>query len=76
MFNKYINKNKKNIINSVCDLITYPSISVESENPNFPFGKSCSDALRYFLKLADSLGLKLRMLMVIVVMLSLAKEMK
>ena len=30
MFKNYINENKKNIINSVCDLITYPSISVES----------------------------------------------
>lgn len=58
MFETYIDKNKKNIINSVCDLITYPSISIESENPNFAFGKNCSDALKYFLKLADSLGFR------------------
>lgn len=56
MFKNYINENKKNIINSVCDLITYPSISVESESSKFPFGKACSDALRYFLELASSLG--------------------
>ena len=58
MFETYIDKNKKNIINSVCDLITFPSISIESTNPNFPFGKNCSDALKYFLKLADSLGFR------------------
>jgi len=58
MFKKYIDINKKAIINSVCDLITYPSISIESNNYKFPFGKSCSDALKYFLNLANSLGFK------------------
>lgn len=58
MFKSYIDKNKKNIINSVCDLITYPSISTESENTYFPFGKACSDCLKYFLKLASTLGFR------------------
>lgn len=56
MFKEYINIQKQNIISSICDLITYPSISVESNNPHFPFGRDCKDALKYFLQLANSLG--------------------
>ena len=56
MFKKYINNQKTNIIGSVCDLITFPSISEESNNSHFPFGRPCSEALKYFLHLADSLG--------------------
>lgn len=37
MFKNYINTEKQNIINSTCDLITYPSISTETNNPNIPF---------------------------------------
>ena len=58
MFEDYIIINKKNIINSVCELITYPSISIESNNPVHPFGKNCSDCLRYFLDLANKLGFR------------------
>lgn len=58
MFEEYIKNNSKQIINSVCDLITYPSISIAEENSKFPFGKACSDALRYFLSLAKTLGFK------------------
>lgn len=58
MFKNYINSQKQNIINSVCDLITFPSISEETNNIGMPFGKACSDALKYFLNLANSLGFK------------------
>lgn len=58
MFQKYILENRKSIVSSICDLITFPSISEESDNPHFPFGKSCSDCLKYFLNLADSLGFR------------------
>lgn len=58
MFKNYIISQKQNIINSVCDLITYPSISEETNNPDIPFGKACNDALKYFLNLANSLGFK------------------
>lgn len=58
MFKNYINSQKQNIINSVCDLITFPSISEETNNPDIPFGKSCNDALKYFLNLASSLGFR------------------
>ena len=58
MFQNYIYSQKQNIISNVCDLITYPSISEESENTHFPFGKDCSDCLKYFLNLASSLGFR------------------
>lgn len=58
MFKQYIENNKKDIISSVCDLITFPSISLPEENRNFPFGKNCSDVLKYFLNLANSLGFR------------------
>lgn len=56
MFENYILKNRKEIIESVCDLITYPSISIETHNPNAPFGTACSDVLKHFLNLASNLG--------------------
>lgn len=58
MFKNYIDINKRNIINSICDLITIPSVSIESNKPDSPFGKYCADALNYFLNLANSLGFK------------------
>lgn len=56
MFKNYININKRSIISSICDLISYPSVSVSSNNSHFPFGRDCSDVLKYFLNLASSLG--------------------
>lgn len=58
MFEQYILSNRQNIIGSVCDLITFPSISEEANHPHFPFGKACSDSLKYFLNLASSLGFR------------------
>lgn len=58
MFQKYILNNRQNIVGSICDLITFPSISEETNNLHFPFGKSCSDCLKYFLDLASSLGFR------------------
>ena len=58
MFENYILNNRKKIIESVCDLITYPSISTETHNPRAPFGDSCSDVLKHFLNLASDLGFK------------------
>ena len=58
MFKQFIENNKKNIISSICDLITYPSVSTPTSNSHFPFGKDCSDALKYFLSLANSLGFR------------------
>ena len=58
MFQNYIISQKQNIIGSLCDLISYPSVSQETSSPPFPFGKDCSDCLKYFLNLADSLGFR------------------
>ena len=60
MFQKYISENKKNIINSLCDLISIPSISIETDSIKYPFGKDCSNCLKYFLNLAESLGFKVK----------------
>ena len=58
MFQKYILENKQTIINNLCDIITFPSVSKESNDTHFPFGKECSDCLKYFLNLASSLGFR------------------
>ncbi len=58
MFENYILSHRQEIVGSVCDLITFPSISEESNQCHFPFGKACSDCLKYFLSLADSLGFR------------------
>lgn len=58
MFQQYILSNRQNIVGSICDLITFPSISEETNNAHFPFGKACSDSLKYFLNLANSLGFR------------------
>lgn len=59
MFDKYIDENKDNIINSICELIKFPSISVEDfENSTHPFGKTCTQALEYVLNLGKSMGFR------------------
>ena len=58
MFERYILENKQELIGKVCDLITFPSISSETGDKSMPFGKSCSDSLKYFLNLAQNLGFK------------------
>ena len=59
MIKKFIDDNKDNILNNICELIKIPGISDESSAENgMPFGKNCSDALNYILNLADSLGFK------------------
>lgn len=58
MFKNYILESRQDIVGNICDLITFPSISEETGNSHFPFGKACSDSLKYFLNLASSLGFK------------------
>lgn len=58
MFEKFILENKQYIIEKVCDLITFPSVSTETNDKSAPFGRSCADCLKYFLNLAESLGFK------------------
>ncbi|MCI8362010.1 MAG: M20 family metallopeptidase [Clostridia bacterium] len=58
MFKEYIKNNSNEVVASVCDLITYPSVSSPEESSRFPFGKPCSEALKYFLNLAQNLGFR------------------
>ena len=56
MIKKFIDNNKDNILNNICELIKIPSISDENSAENsMPFGKRCSDALNYILKLKKNL---------------------
>lgn len=56
MFDDYIEKNKDNIINTVCDLIKFKSVSVEDSEKNAPFGEECKKALDYTLDLGEKMG--------------------
>lgn len=58
MINKFIEENKENILNTICELIKIPSVSVETEIPHQPFGENCEKALEYVLSLASSMGFK------------------
>lgn len=58
MLKEHLNRNKENIIKSICDLIEIPSISEENSNSNFPFGENCNKALEYTLNLGKELGFK------------------
>lgn len=56
---KNIEKNKKEIIENICNLIKIPSISEESKaQEKMPFGKECNEALNYILNLGENLGFK------------------
>ena len=58
MFDKFIENYKNEIINSVCELIKFKSISQETTNSDMPFGQECKNALNYTLALAEKLGFK------------------
>jgi len=60
MFDEYIESKKKDIIKNVCKTVSYPSISVETGNPNIPFGKPCKDVLKYVLSLGKKLGFRVK----------------
>lgn len=58
MFDNLIEKNKDNIINTLCDLIKFDSVSIENDNDENPFGKTCTDVLNHTLEIASSMGFK------------------
>lgn len=58
MFDEMINKYKSEIINTLSDLIQIPSVSTETNNELYPFGKDCAKALNYILALGHSMGFK------------------
>ena len=57
-FDKIIENSKTDIINTVCDLISFPSISIETGNSEIPFGKDCNNVLQYTLDLAKKAGFR------------------
>ena len=58
MFSEFVNKNKKNIVNTISDLIRFKSISLENDNKEAPFGEECKKALEYMLNLGDHMGFR------------------
>ena len=58
MIKKFIEDNKNQILDSICELIKIPSVSIESQNTAEPFGSDCAKALDYILNLASSMGFR------------------
>lgn len=58
MFDQIIDNKKEEMLSSLCQLISFPSISIETNDPFMPFGKDCKDALDYILTLGNSLGFR------------------
>ncbi len=58
MFDEIIENNKNEIINSLSELIKFPSVSDESGNSQYPFGEECNNVLNYALNLGKSMGFK------------------
>ena len=60
MFDKIIESKKEEMLSSLKTLISFPSISIENNDPKMPFGKACNDALEYILKLGKELGFRIK----------------
>lgn len=58
MFDELIENEKENIIEQTSKLIEFQSISEETNNSEYPFGKECSKALNYILELGKQMGFK------------------
>ncbi len=58
MFDNIIENAQTAIINSVCELIKFKSVSVETQNSKMPFGEACKEVLEYILNLAETLGFR------------------
>ena len=54
----YIEENKNNIIDTLSNLISYKSVSVETNDPEKPFGEECKKALDYILELGKKMGFR------------------
>lgn len=58
MFDEIIENCKNEIINSLSELIKFPSVSDESGTSAYPFGEECNNVLNYALDLGKSMGFK------------------
>ncbi len=56
MFDERVENSKNAIVDAVCELIKFKSVSVETNQPGIPFGEECKKALEYTLNLAENLG--------------------
>ena len=60
MFDKIIDENSNNMLNTLAELIKFPSVSIENTNSEYPFGKDCSNVLNYTLNLAQNMGFRIK----------------
>ncbi len=58
MFDEYIDNLKNDIVRETCNLINIPSVSIETQNPDMPFGEDAKKALDYALNLGNCLGFR------------------
>lgn len=58
MFDELIDNQKENIINTLENLVSFNSVSIETGNPDMPFGIECKNVLDYTLNLAENLGFR------------------
>lgn len=58
MFDDIIENNKNEIIDSLSELIKFPSVSDENSSSQYPFGEECNNALNYILELGNSMGFR------------------
>ena len=58
MFDEIIDNNQNNIIDTLSELIKFPSVSNETNNPEFPFDKNCSSVLEFILDKANKMGFR------------------
>lgn len=58
MFDEKIDEIKDEMIDTLKDLISYPSVSEETDNPNMPFGINCKNVLERFLEIATNMGFR------------------
>lgn len=58
MFDEIIENTKSDILHTVSELIHFPSVSLEQNEANMPFGKACKDVLDYTLNLAQKMGFR------------------
>lgn len=56
--NEFVKENENNILNTISDLISFKSVSQETENPEKPFGEECKKALDYALSLGEQMGFR------------------
>ena len=58
MLDEYIEKQKNEIVQEICNLVNIPSVSEETEDPQMPFGEGCKNVLDYALQLGEKLGFR------------------